>query len=222
MVKEYHFQLPVDEERMRELRIGDLVYLSGVIITMRDISHRKAVDMLENGESLPVDFTNGALWHCAPIVRQKEDSKWEAVAAGSTTSSKFSKLGAELIRKLNIRCTIGKGTMFPPAVDAMEEVGAVFLNATGGAAAMYACQIKEVVDVFWPELGLPEALWVLRVEKIGPFIVGIDSHRNSLFDEVGAVCRENLKRVYADSQISPDYTYTYLPKRVMAKAQDKK
>ena len=222
MAKEFHFQLPVDEERMRELRIGDLVYLSGIVITMRDISHRKAVDLLEAGESLPVDFTNGTLWHCAPIVRQKEDGRWEAVAAGSTTSSKFSKLGAELIRKLQIRCTIGKGTMFPPAVDAMEEVGAVFLNATGGAAAMYACQIKEVVEVFWLELGLPEALWVLRVEEMGPFIVGIDSHRNSLFDEVGAVCRENLKRVYADSHISPDYTYTYLPKRVMAKARDKK
>ncbi|MDR1045523.1 MAG: FumA C-terminus/TtdB family hydratase beta subunit [Candidatus Adiutrix sp.] len=222
MAREYHFQLPVNEEQMRELQIGDLVYLSGIVITMRDISHRKAVDMLGADESLPVDFTNGALWHCAPIVRQKGEGQWEAVAAGSTTSSKFSKLGAELIRKLQIRCTIGKGTMFPPAVDAMEEVGAVFLNATGGAAAMYACQIKEVVDAFWLELGLPEALWVLRVEEMGPFIVGIDSHRNSLFDEVGAVCRENLQRVYADSHISPDYTYTYLPKRVMARSRDKK
>jgi tartrate/fumarate subfamily iron-sulfur-dependent hydro-lyase beta chain len=222
MAKEYHFRLPVTEERMRELHIGDLVYLTGIVITMRDISHRKAVDMLEAGERLPVDFTNGALWHCAPIVRQKEDGKWEAVAAGSTTSSKFSKLGAELIKKLQIRCTIGKGTMFPPTVDAMEEVGAVFLNATGGAAAMYACQIKEVVDVFWTELGLPEALWVLRVEELGPFIVGIDSHRHSLFDEVGAVCRKNLKQVYENSNLSPDYPYTYLPKRVMASARAKK
>ena len=219
---EHHFQLPVTEERMRGLRVGDLVYLSGIVVTMRDISHRQAVDMLEAGESLPVDFTNGALWHCAPIVRRKENGKWEAIAAGSTTSSKFSQLGAELIRKLKIRCTIGKGTMFPPAVDAMEEVGAVFLNATGGAAAMYACQIEEVVDVFWTELGLPEALWVLRVEKLGPFIVGIDSHRRSLFDEVGAVCRKNLKKIYEDSKLSPDYTYAYLPKRVMARARDKK
>jgi fumarate hydratase subunit beta len=216
MAKEYHFQIPVTEKEVRGLVIGDLVYLTGTVITMRDISHRKAVDMLEAGESLPVNFKDGALWHCAPIVRQKEDGTWEAVAAGSTTSSKFSKLGAELIRKLHIRLTIGKGTMFSPAVDAMEEVGAVFLNATGGAAALYACHIKEVSNVFWTELGLPEALWVLEVEEIGPFIVGIDSHRGSLFEEVGEVCRKNLLKVYKTSKIPPDHSYTYLPKRVMA------
>jgi fumarate hydratase subunit beta len=222
MTNEYHFNIPVSEEEMRGLKIGDLVYLSGTVTTMRDISHRKAVEMLEAGESLPTDFVNGALWHCAPIVKQHEDGKWEAVAAGSTTSSKFSKLGAELIRKLDIRFTIGKGTMFSPAIEAMAEVGSVFLNATGGAAAMYACQIKEVSAVYWLELGLPEALWVLQVEEMGPFIVGIDTKGNSLFDQVGTVCRDNLRRVYENCQLSPDYAFTYLPKRIMGSSKVKK
>lgn len=217
MANTYHLNLPVSEEQMRQLHFGDVVYLSGLVLTMRDMSHRRAVDMITVGEKLPYDLRDGALWHCAPIVRKNAEDKWEAVAAGSTTSSKYSELGAELIRKLHVRCTIGKGTMFSPTVDAMEEVGACFLNATGGAAAMYACQIEEVVDVYWEDLGLPEALWLLRVKELGPFIVGIDSHRQSLFDMIGEKMRENLSEIYKKGNLDPNYKFTYLPKRVVAK-----
>ncbi|MDL2280919.1 FumA C-terminus/TtdB family hydratase beta subunit [Selenomonadales bacterium OttesenSCG-928-I06] len=219
MSKEYRFQLPITEEQAREVKVGDVVYISGVIYTMRDMGHRRAVTMLENGEKLPFDLGAGALWHCGPIVRQKEDGKWETVSAGSTTSSRFTDLGAEVIKYTKLRCTIGKGTMHKKAHDAMAEVGSFYLNSTGGAASLYAGQIEEVVDVHWTDLGLPEAIWCLKVKDLGPLIVGIDSHGESIFNVIGKKMQENLKEIYKNSNLPEDHSWAYLPKRVPSKAK---
>lgn len=218
MSKEVRLELPITEEQVRDLSCGDIVYLSGHIYTMRDMGHRKAVEMLKRGERLPFDLANGAIWHCGPIVKKGDKGNWEVVSAGSTTSSRFTFLGADLIRFLNVRCVIGKGTMLHTAVMTMKDVGSCFLNSTGGCASLYAGQIDEVVDVFWTELGLPEATWVLRVKELGPLVVGIDSHSNSLFRIVGESMRENLMDIYNKLNIRPDYNLAYLPKRIPAKA----
>lgn len=218
MSKEVRLELPITEEQVRDLTCGDVVYLSGNVYTMRDMGHRRAVEMLKRGEKLPFDLAKGAIWHCGPIVRQRADGKWEAVSAGSTTSSRFTYLGSDLIKALKVRCTIGKGTMLQKAVETMREIGSCYLNSTGGCASLYAGQIEEVVDVFWTDLGLPEATWVMKVRDLGPLVVGIDSHGNSLFEAIGKTMRANLMDIYRRSNLKPDYNLSYLPKRVPAKA----
>ena len=172
MNKEYYFTMPVEEKDIRKLEIGDLVYLTGTCYTMRDMGHRRSVEILQQEEMLPFNLSKGALWHCGPIVK-KEGEAWRVVSAGSTTSSRFTQLGAELIRQVKVRFTIGKGTMSADAVEAMKNIGACYLNSIGGCAALYAEQVKKVKMVFWTDLGLPEAIWVLEVEKLGPLVVGI-------------------------------------------------
>jgi len=218
MSKVVHLELPITEEQVRDLSYGDSVYISGYVYTMRDMGHRRAVEMLKKGEKLPFDLAKGAIWHCGPIVRQQPSGKWEVVSAGSTTSSRFTYLGSDLIKSLGVRCIIGKGTMLQKAVETMSEVGSCFLNSTGGCAALYAEQVEEVAEVFWTELGLPEATWVLKVKDLGPLVVGIDSHGNSLFDVIGEKMREKLVGIYERANVQPNYNLSYLPKRVPAKA----
>lgn len=218
MSKEVRLELPVTEEQVRGLTCGDVVYISGIVYTMRDMGHRRIVELLKRGEKLPFDLSRGAIWHCGPIVRQLPDGKWEVVSAGSTTSSRFTYLGSELIESLKVRCIIGKGTMLQKAVETMRDVGSCFLNSTGGCASLYAGQVEEVVEVFWTDLGLPEATWVLKLKELGPLVVGIDSHGNSLFDAVGKTMKANLVNIYQKCNLQPNYNLSYLPKRVPSKA----
>jgi fumarate hydratase subunit beta len=159
------------------------------------------------------DLLGGVLWHCGPIVEYVESEKrWIVKSAGSTTSSRFSPLGAVLIDHLKIRLTVGKGTMDRIAHEAMKRAGSCYLNTTGGCAALYAEQIESVENVYWTELGLPEACWVLRVNRLGPLIVGIDARGNSLYEKIGVSMRENLNEIYARHGLKNKYAY--LPKRV--------
>ena len=230
MTREHRLTLPFSPEQARELNCGDTVYLSGVVHTMRDMGHRRAVDMLARGERLPFDLRDGAIWHCGPIVRKvvpanatpsPAQERWEVLSAGPTTSSRFNQLGPQLMRSLGVRCIVGKGIMGAEAIRTMQEIGGCFLNATGGCGALYAGQIEEVVNVFWTELGLPEAVWVLQVKELGPLVVGIDARGNSLFGKIGAQMRANLEAVYREAGIRPDYNLAYLPKRVAGKGGGK-
>lgn len=216
LMKEIDLQLPLKEEEIRRLRVGDVVYFTGTVHTLRDMGHRRAVDMLHTGQADKIPFqtlSQGVLWHCGPIVRKKPNGTWEVLAAGSTTSSRFSALGAELISNLQIRITIGKGTMTAAAKKAMQRTGSVFLNTTGGCAALYAQQIDRVTNVFWEDLGLPEACWVMHVNRLGPLIVGIDANGDSLFENVQGTMERNLEESYAQHRLKK--TYAYLPKRVI-------
>lgn len=219
-MREYNLKLPISEEDIRELRMGDIVRFTGVVHTMRDMGHRRAVEMLNRGEELPFSLLKeGVLWHCGPIVA-KGSGNWKVVSAGSTTSSRFTFLGAELIKKCKIRLTIGKGTMGEKAVAQMKETGSCYLNSTGGCASLYAQKIKGVVDVYWQDLGLPEAVWVLEVEDLGPFVVGIDSLGNSIFEERKIWMKNEMEKVYKQSSLKGGYNYSYLPKRVPGKGRE--
>jgi fumarate hydratase subunit beta len=215
-INEYRLNLPLKEEDVRQLNMGDIVYVSGLVHTLRDMGHRKAADLCTQNRINEIPFQtliNGALWHCGPIVKYlEEEKKWIVKSAGSTTSSRFSPLGAKLIEYLKVKLVIGKGTMTESAHIAMKNFGACFLNTTGGCAAMYAEQIEQVENVYWMELGMPEACWVLKVNNLGPLIVGIDSHGSSLFDKIGGIMRNNLEQTYLDQALKAEYAY--LPKRV--------
>jgi fumarate hydratase subunit beta len=181
---------PLIESDVRGLKLGEIVFLDGVVMTGRDEVHIHALDYLEKGKKIPVDFKGAALFHCGPIMRKAGD-KWEVVAAGPTTSSRMNSLEPQFIEKFRPGAIIGKGGMSQPTIDAMKKFGCVYLAITGGAAVLAAKGFKSVSGVEWYELGMPEAIWIMNAENFGPLTVAIDSHGNSLFTAVNAKIKEN-------------------------------
>lgn len=185
---------PLSESDVRSLKSGETIYLDGVVFTGRDEVHIHALEYLEKGEKLPVDFERSALFHCGPIMRKTGDA-WEVVAAGPTTSSRMNSLEPEFIEKFRPGAIIGKGGMSQPTVDAMKKYGCVYLAITGGAAVLAAKGIRSVSGVEWYELGMPEAVWILNAENFGPLTVGIDTHGSSLYAIVSDKVKENEPKV---------------------------
>jgi fumarate hydratase subunit beta len=193
---EVHLRLPLSEKTVRDLKLGDTVFISGTFVTARDEAHIHALDALKTDHPVPFEFEDSAVFHCGPIAREVSKGKWEIVAAGPTTSTRMNSLEPDFLRKFKVRAIIGKGGMSRPTVDAMKEVGAVYLAITGGAAVVAAKGIAEVKAVHWlEELGMPEALWVLEGKDFGPMTVAIDAHGNSIFEKVDAQVKENAVRI---------------------------
>jgi len=174
---------PISEEEIRKIKAGDVLYLSGIAITARDEAHLRAFEFHEEGKQVPVNFKDMALYHCGPLVRKKND-KWEVVVAGPTTSIRMETLEYDFIEKFGPRVIIGKGGMGDKTAKAAIEFGAVYCDFTGGAAVLAARAIEEVLSVDWLDLGMPEALWSLKIKDFGPLIVTIDSSGNNLHDSL--------------------------------------
>ncbi len=191
---EVELTIPLNEEKVRNLNLGDIVYLDGIIYTARDEAHIHALDFLEKGKELPVEFENSAVFHCGPVMR-KIGEKWELVAAGPTTSSRMNTLEPGFIEKFKVKAIIGKGGMSRPTIEAMKKFGCVYLSITGGAAVLAAKGVKEVKGVHWFELGMPEAVWVLEAKHFGPLIVAIDAKGNSLYEAVEKEVENNIPKM---------------------------
>jgi len=190
---EYRFKLPVSEEDVRRLRVGDIVYVTGTMVTARDQAHRRVLELVKKGEKPPVDLRGLALYHCGPVVRKKPNGEWEIVAAGPTTSTRMEVLEAEFIEATGVRIIIGKGGMGSRTAEACRKHGAVYAVFTGGAAVLAANAIKRVKEVHWLDLGVPEAMWVLEVEDFGPLVVTIDSTGRNLYAELMAEAKKRLE-----------------------------
>ena len=184
---------PLSEETIRSLKVGDVVLISGEIFTGRDAVH----SYLMKNES-PVDLNGSALYHCGPVVL-KENGEYKMTAAGPTTSIREEPYEADIIKRFGVRAVIGKGGMGKRTLNAMQEAGAVYLNAIGGAAQYYSKCIQKVLGVHLLEFGIPEALWHICVRDF-PAIVTMDSHGESLHADVekaSAVLLEKLaERVF--------------------------
>ncbi len=170
---------PLDKEEIGKITTGDLIYLSGNIVTVRDKAHQKA---LREGE-FPFDIENGVIFHAGPIVRRENDG-WKIVAIGPTTSSRMNSLESDFIKKFKISAIIGKGGMNSSVIEAMKG-NCIYLSMTGGCAALAARSVRAVKGVKWLDLGVPEAVWFLKVENLGPLVVGIDLKGNSLYMDKG-------------------------------------
>lgn len=183
---------PIAEKDARALKAGDVIYVSGIMFTARDEAHKM---MLERGSPLPVEGL--ALFHCGPVA-QKKGHRWEILAAGPTTSARMELFEADFLRRFRSRVIVGKGGMGEKTLAALAEVGAVYTHFTGGAGALAAKAVKRVAAVHWlEELGMPEAIWVLEVERFGPLVVAMDSHGRSLYKDLSVVVEENMKRIRA-------------------------
>lgn len=192
----YELETPISEEAVRELRVNDLVYITGNIFTARDEAHERALKLEASEQPLPIDPNGLAVFHCGPIVR-KEREVWKLVAAGPTTSTRMEMFQDRFIEAFKTRVVIGKGGMGERTAKAMKKYGAVYGAFTGGAAVLAAKTVKRIVSVEWLDLGMPEALWILEVLRFGPLIVAIDSTGTNLFEQVATKVEQNREKAYS-------------------------
>ncbi len=193
---EYRLKTPISEEEVRKLSVGDIIYITGTVYTLRDAGHKRSLELIAKGEGPPVDFRGGAIYHMGPIVKKK-DGEWEIVSAGPTTSTRIEAYEYDFIEKSGVRVIIGKGGMGKRTTEACKKFGAVYTIFTGGAGALGAKGIRRVAGVHWLDLGVPEALWVMEVEEFGPLFVIIDSKGNNYYEQIKEKVEQNLKEVYA-------------------------
>jgi fumarate hydratase class I len=185
-------EAPFTEDKIRALKVGDMVEITGVVFTGRDAVHK----WLHEGNEPPVSFKDGIIYHCGPVVMKKK-GKWVVTAAGPTTSIREEPYQAGIIEKHGLRAVIGKGGMGEKTRQACQKFGCVYLHAIGGAAQVLAEAIKEVQDVHgYDQFGSPEAIWELRVEGFSA-VVTIDAHGNSLHKEIEAQSSAKLNEIYA-------------------------
>lgn len=190
---EVKLKIPLKDEDVKKLSLGNNVYLSGVVYTARDEAHERILKFISEGKKTPFDLKGGVIFHCGPLMK-KEDKRWVVVSAGPTTSSRMNKLEPEVIEKCGVKAVIGKGGMNESVVNSMKKNKAVYLAITGGAAALAAERIKNVKSVFWLDLGMPEAVWALEVKDLGPLTVAIIGGK-SWYSEVDEKVRVNLNRL---------------------------
>ncbi len=174
------------DERILNLRAGDVVYVTGEILTARDKAHARAVEMLQSKQKLPFSFNRSIVYHCGPII-----SEDRVVSAGPTTSERMSPYAPKILEGADLMVMIGKGGMSGEVVEAMKGK-AVYLAFPGGAGAFAASKIRKIKGVFWEDLGMAEAVWVFEVENFGPCVVAIDAEGRNLYEEV----ERNVKRAY--------------------------
>jgi tartrate/fumarate subfamily iron-sulfur-dependent hydro-lyase beta chain len=192
---EYYLETPVREDDIRKLKVGDLVYLSGTVITARDEAHLKALELNEKGERLPVEFTGRAVYHCGPVMKKVGD-EWKVVVAGPTTSVRMDIFEDKFIEAFRPAMIIGKGGMGERTTKACERFGGLYGYFTGGAAILAANGIKKVEEVHWlEELGMAECLWVCKTENFGPLLITIDTYGHNLTEDIKQKVMENKKKI---------------------------
>jgi fumarate hydratase subunit beta len=193
---EYHLKTPLTDADIKQLKLGDIVYLSGRIYTARDEAHMHILADIKAGKKIPVELKGMAVYHCGPIVR-KLDNGWELVAAGPTTSSRMNSLEPEFIEKTGVKPIIGKGGMNKGVSDAMAKFGCVYLAFTGGAAILAARGLNRVMGVYLEELGMPEAVWIMDAKDFGPLVVGITASGENMFVNLAEEVKRNEAKARA-------------------------
>jgi fumarate hydratase class I len=198
--------IPISDEEVRALHVGDTVRLSGVMVTGRDTAHKYMIENFIRTDEVPESeqplheelkrlLRESVIYHCGPVVRQRGDGTWEFVAAGPTTSIREEVYEPEVIEYFRLRGVIGKGGMGPNTLRACQEYGAAYFHAVGGAASLIAAAVKEVVAVHRKDaFGVPEAFWVIRVEDF-PVVVTMDTHGRSIHDDVEVASQAALERL---------------------------
>ncbi len=174
---------PIAREEVTKLDAGDVVYISGIVYTARDMAHLRLKKLLADKESLPEDFEGGIIFHAGPVVK-KDDGGWRIWVIGPTTSTRMEPY-ADMVGKLGVRAIVGKGGMEENTIKSLAEYGGIYLLAAPGCGVVHAKAVKKVLRVHWlEEMGVPEAIWVLEVNNWGPLFVGMDAHERSIFKDI--------------------------------------
>lgn len=181
---------PVSDEAIRDLKVGDTVAISGMMLTGRDAAHKWMIDTFikktrpPQGDDLQVyeelkKLLNGAIiYHCGPVVTGLDTKDYKFIAAGPTTSIREEPYQADVMKHFNVKGVIGKGGMGAKTLKGCQETPSVYFHAIGGAASFLAQTVKKVHSVFKLEFGVPEAMWLIEVKEF-PVVVTMDSHGGS-------------------------------------------
>ena len=200
--------MPISDEVIRSLKVGDPVTLNGIMLTGRDTAHKWMIDTFikktrpPQGDDLKVYkairplLAGGAIYHCGPVVAGLDTKEYRFVAAGPTTSTREEPYQGDVMRHFNVKGVIGKGGMGPKTLAACQEVPGVYLHAIGGAATLIAQTVTRVVGVYKYDFGVPEALWVIEVKDF-PAVVTMDSHGGSLHAQIEKDSKAALERLLA-------------------------
>jgi L(+)-tartrate dehydratase beta subunit len=183
---------PISDEDLADLNVGDVVYLTGQLVTCRDVAHRRLIEL---GRELPVSLEGGAIFHAGPIVRQKEDGDYEMVSIGPTTSMRMEKFEKEFIRQTGVKLVVGKGGMGAETAAGCVENKAVHAIFPGGCAVLAATKVEKIEGAEWKDLGMPETLWINKVNEFGPLIISIDTKGNNLIEQNKARFNEKKKPI---------------------------
>jgi fumarate hydratase class I len=179
--------IPINDDEIRSLKVGDPVALTGVMLTGRDAVHKWMIDTFIRKTRQPEGddqevyaaikplLDGGVIYHCGPVVAGLETQEYEFVAAGPTTSIREEPYQGEVMAHFNIKGVMGKGGMGPLTLAACHDVPGVYFHAIGGAATLIAQSVRKVADVHKMVFGVPEAIWVIEVEDF-PVVVTMDSH----------------------------------------------
>jgi len=177
--KEVVLEAPISDEKVRSIKAGDVVVINGLVHTGRDALHHYLLH-----HDSPADLHGQVLYHCGPVIIKDDQGRWMVTGAGPTTSIREEPYQADIIGRFGIRAVIGKGGMGAKTLQGLKQHGAVYLNAIGGAAQYYADCIDRVEGVdLLDQLGVPEAMWHLRVNGFAT-ICTMDAHGNSLHRDV--------------------------------------
>jgi len=201
--------IPISDETVRDLKVGDPVLLSGVMVTGRDAAHKWMVESfikktqaptpedVQVYEALKPLLEGGVIYHCGPVVAGLDTKDYQFVAAGPTTSTREEPYQGDVMHHFNIKGVIGKGGMGPKTLAACQDVPGIYFHAVGGAASLIAKSVEEVLTVYKYGFGVPEAMWVIRVEDF-PVVVTMDAHGASLHAEVDSNSRAALEGLLAE------------------------
>lgn len=186
---------PISDSDLEDIRIGDVIYMDGILVTCRDVAHRR---LIEFHRELPVDLKGLAIFHAGPIVKKLHDGKYQMVSIGPTTSMRMERFEKEFVRQTGVKIIVGKGGMAEETEEACRTYKALHCVFPGGCAVLAATEVEEIERVEWTDLGMPESLWVNRVKGFGPLIVSIDAQGNNLFKKNKAVFNERKDRLVAE------------------------
>jgi len=192
---------PIKSEDLEDIKIGDIIYLNGHIVTCRDVAHRR---LIEHKRELPVNLEGGAIFHAGPIDKPLEDDKFQMISIGPTTSMRMEIFEKEFVEQTGVKLIVGKGGMGPNTEAACKKHKALHVVFPAGCAVLAATQVEEIEQAEWRDLGMPETLWICRVKEFGPLIVSIDTHGNNLFEENKVLFNARKDEVYKEiaSQVS--------------------
>ena len=183
--------IPIPDDVIRSLKVGDPVALSGVVLTGRDAVHKWMIENFINQTRQPNEddlrvydaikplLDGGVIYHCGPVVSGLESGDYRFVAAGPTTSIREEPYQGDVMNHFNVKGVIGKGGMAAKTLKACQEVPGVYLHAIGGAASLIAQSVQRVLGVYKLDFGVPEAIWVIEVKDF-PVVVTMDAHGDSL------------------------------------------
>ena len=177
-------EAPFTDEKIKSLKAGDMLYISGTIYTARDAAHKRLCEMLDAGEPMPFDFHGQAVYYAGPCPAKPGQP---IGSVGPTTGGRMDAYSPTLIRE-GLRVMIGKGSRSKEVIEALKRYTGIYFAAIGGAAALMAKAVKEAEVIALDELGT-EAIRKLRVEEL-PVIVAIDSEGNDMYEIGVAQYRE--------------------------------